>query len=131
MLTAEAQIDTERPSRYLVQLCRHAAAMTGTHGHRFRIHAGGDPLARREVQIRAEWSDTHGSVRFDPWGQCTIQATAHTLMLRVEATDEDNLRRIQDVITSDLDRFGRREHLTVNWHRPDTPSVAPGTGPAA
>ncbi len=39
MLTAEAQIDTERPGRYLAQLCRHAAAMGGARGHRLRAHA--------------------------------------------------------------------------------------------
>jgi hypothetical protein len=27
MLTAEAQVETERPGRYLVQLCRHASQM--------------------------------------------------------------------------------------------------------
>jgi hypothetical protein len=121
MLTAEAQIETEHPGRYLAQLCRHAAAMSGTRGHRFRSHARGDAPARPEVQLHAEWSDTRGSVRFDPWGQCTIQASANRLVLRVQAADEDSLRRIQDVITRDLGRFGRREHLTVNWHRPDAP----------
>jgi hypothetical protein len=40
MLTAEAQIDTERPGRYLTQLCRHAAAMGCARGHRLRAHAG-------------------------------------------------------------------------------------------
>jgi len=127
MPTAEAQIETERPSRYLVQLCRHAAAMTGPRGHRRRTHGegdgdgDGDALALREARVRAEWSETRGVVDFAPWGQCTLAASADLLVLHVEAADEESLRRIQDVITRDLDRFGRRDHLTVNWHRPEAP----------
>jgi hypothetical protein len=131
MPTAEAVIETERPSRYLIQFCKHAAAMASTHGHRFRIHAGGSALARGEVRLHAEWSDTHGTVTFDPWGTCTLDADANTLTLRVDATDEENLHRIQDVITRDLDRFGRRDHLTANWHETEAPAVAPGDGPTA
>jgi hypothetical protein len=119
MLTVEAQIETERASRYLVQLCKHASAMAGARGHRFRRHAGGHTPARSEVQVHAEWSETHGTISFTPWGQCTIQANASTLAVRVEAADEENLRQIQDVITRDLDRFGQRDHLTVNWSQPD------------
>jgi hypothetical protein len=37
---------------------------------------------------------------------------------RAGATDEESLRRIQDLITADLERFGTREHLTVEWLRP-------------
>jgi hypothetical protein len=125
MLRAETQIDTERPGRYLVQLCRHAATMGSTRGHRFRAHASGDPQAHRNVQVHAEWSETHGSIQFEPWGRCTIEASATTLLLRVEATDEDNLRRIQDVITRDLGTFGRRDHLTVNWQQPGAPAATP------
>jgi hypothetical protein len=54
-----------------------------------------------------------------------------TLTLRVEATDEDGLERIQDIITRNFNRFGRRERLTVDWQRPETLSVAFGSGPAA
>ncbi len=58
-------------------------------------------------------------------GTCTIAASADRLVLRVEAADEENLRRIQDVLTRDIDRFGRRERLTVNWHSPEAPGEAP------
>ena len=130
MTTAEARIETERPSRYLVQFCKHAAAMGAAGGHGPRAHLRG-MLTRRAVRIHAEWSDTHGVVTFDPWGQCTLTADARTLTLRVAAADEDNLRRIQDVISRDFDRFGRREHLTVSWQGPEAPSVQSDTGPAA
>ncbi len=123
MLTAEAHIETGRPGRYLVQLCRHAAAMGSARGHRIRVHAGGDNMAGREVQVHAEWSETGGVVSFDPWGLCAIEASTDRLTLRVEATDENGLRQIQDVLTRDLGRFGRRERLTLNWHRPEAPGV--------
>jgi hypothetical protein len=121
MPTAEARIETERPSRYLVQLCQHAAAMGGApHGH--RAHRGDGPVAR----VEAEWSGTLGVIRFDPWGQCTVEATATTLTLRIEAAGENELRRIRDVITSDLTRFGRRDQVSVIWQL----SEAPGADPA-
>jgi hypothetical protein len=111
--TAEALLETDRPTRYLVQLCRHAAAMSGE-GHRARTHAA---PAHRRVRVEAEWSDTRGVLTFDPWGRCTVEATATTLLLRVEAGGEEGLRRIQDVIAADLARFGRRDRLEVTWRR--------------
>jgi hypothetical protein len=120
MPTVEAQIDTERPSRYLVQFCKHAAAMGGRgHGHGPRVHLGG-PLARGEVQVQAEWSDTRGTVTFTPWGQCTLQADANTLTVRIEASNKEELGRIKDIITRDFARFSQRDPLTVTWHHPDT-----------
>jgi uncharacterized protein len=116
MPTAEAQVETGRPSRYLVQLCEHANAMAGAQG---RTHSG---RAHHQVQVQAEWSDTHGVIRFEPWGRCTLEATATALVLRIEATGEDGLRRLQDLVAADLARFGRRDHLTVEWN--------PGPDPA-
>jgi hypothetical protein len=116
MLTAEAAVDTEHPSRYLVQLCTHASKMGGDAPHpphRLRSHAGGDepPLMRH-----AEWTDTDGIVSLS-WGRWIMHATPGTLTLRAEADSEEDLRRIQDLVTARLEQFGRRDHLTVNWHR--------------
>ena len=41
--------------------------------------------------------------------------------------DEDSLRRIQDLLTARLQKFGRREHLTVTWRRPETATAKPGS----
>ncbi len=65
--------------------------------------------------MRAEWTKTHGVLAFTPWGQCTLTADTATLNLRIDAGDEDGLRKIQDVLTRDLDRIGRRDGLTVTW----------------
>jgi hypothetical protein len=115
MPTAAARIETDRPIRYLIQLCEHANAMAGAEG---RMRSG---RAHHQVRVRAEWSDTHGVIHVEPWGRCTLEATATALVLRVEATGEDGLRRLQDLIGADLGRFGRRDHLIVNWDSTGAP----------
>ncbi len=71
MLIAEAHVQTEHPSRYLVQLCRHAQQAHRL-SHRPRGHDG-DAQAPPEVQ-HVEWSETRGTISFG-WGRCTMQAT--------------------------------------------------------
>jgi hypothetical protein len=112
-----ADVNTQRASRYLVQFCKHAAAM-GDGGHTARMHLH-TTLARREVQVTADWSDTNGTVTFDPWGQCTLAAEGDTLTLRIDAADENGLSQLRDVIDRDLQRFSRRDPLAVTWQRPD------------
>jgi len=114
MLTAQADIRTEHAATYLARLCGHAGKM-GTAGrrlgHRRPSHARGD--AAPEVR-RVECSGTEGTVSLD-WGQWTMQAFPGQLTVRAEAADQESLRRIQDLLTSRLQKFGRREHLTVEW----------------
>jgi hypothetical protein len=114
MLTAEADIRTEHAATYLARLCGHAGKM-GTAGrrlgHRRPSHARGD--APPEVR-RVECSGTEGTVSLD-WGQWTMWAFPGRLTVRAEAADQESLRRIQDLLTARLLKFGRREHLTVNW----------------
>jgi hypothetical protein len=117
MLIAEARIETDRASRYLVQFCKHAAAMGGggSHSHRPWAHVGRAALSPGDVKVSAEWSPMHGVVSFSPLGRCTIEATDDALTLHVEATDEAGLRQIQQTIAGDLSRFGRRSRLQVDW----------------
>jgi hypothetical protein len=114
MLTAEADIRTDRAATYLARLCGHAGKM-GTVGrrlgHRRPSHARGD--APPEVR-RVECSRTEGTVSLD-WGRWTMQAFPGRPTVRAEAADRESLRRIQDLLTSRQQQFGRREHLTVNW----------------
>ena len=44
-----------------------------------------------------------------------LDADATTLGVRVEAADEENLRKVQDLVAADLERFGRRDQVTVTW----------------
>ena len=116
MLTSEAQIQTHRPSRYLIQLCSHASDMGRHRGHGLRArHAGSAPEGSPEVR-HAEWSGSRGIVSLS-WGQCTLQAASGTLTLHAEAADEENLRRVQDLIAKRLESFGRRDHLKVEWQQ--------------
>ena len=120
MLTAQAQVQTEKPGRYLAQFCRHASQMGGRLRHRPRSHGGGD--ARPELR-NVEGSDTAGSVILN-WGQCTMQVAPGMLTLRAEAADEESLTRIQNLVAERLERFGSRDHLKVAWRRTQSPRVA-------
>jgi hypothetical protein len=138
MLTAEARVQTSDPGRYLAQLCNHATAMNQhgpamlrRHAQRARAHAGGGALLRGEVQLTAECSDTHGVITLKPWGRCAISVESDGLLLSVESNDTESLRRIQDVITSDLERWGTRENLRVLWSTPDPDSAYSAVSDAA
>ena len=114
MPTAEADIETEHAARYLARLCGHAGKMGTTGrppGHRRPSHANGE--APPEVR-RVECSGTEGTVSLN-WGQWTMRALPGLLAVRAEAADEESLRQIQDLLTARLQKFGRREHLTVDW----------------
>lgn len=115
MLTAETVIQTTDPGRYLARLRDHTGKMGTRDGHWPRRHGGGAPPEIRH----AEWSATSGTVTLD-WGQWTVRAAPGTLTLRAEAADEASLRKIRDMLTTRLENFGRREHLTVTWQPPRT-----------
>jgi hypothetical protein len=115
MPVAEAHIVTPRAERFLTQLCRHAEAMGGKARH---LHGGGGQ-ARPEV-VQVEYAGSEGKITFS-WGDCTLRSTSDTLAVRVEADDVDRLTRLQDILTADLERFGRRDALEVSWQGPGSP----------
>jgi hypothetical protein len=126
MLSSEATVETNDPARYLAQFCKHAAAMgehaptmLRRHAQGARAHMSGGELARGELQLSVECSETSGAVKFTPWGQCTIAVDGERLLLRADARDADGLRRIQDIISGDLERWGKRENLQVAWRELD------------
>jgi hypothetical protein len=130
MPIAEARVETERPSRYLVQLCKHFDNRGRHLDHRPRGHKGGDARALREMravaaQAQVEWSETRGTVRL-PWGRCEMRAEPGALTVRVEAVDEENLRRLQDLVAGHVERFGRREGLAATWHGLKAATQSPG-----
>jgi len=127
MPAAEADIRTDHAASYLARLCGHAGKMSqASHrlSHRPRGHDrdGGPPEVRR-----VERSGTEATVRLDR-GQWTMHALPGRLAVRAEAADEEDLRRIQDLLTTRLERFGRREHLTVTWQAA-TAEVRTAPGP--
>ncbi len=126
MFTANARVGTERPGRYLVQLCQHIGHMSDK-TRSLRHGAPGNGPARDQVEITVvESSDIHAIVEFAPWGRCVMRAEHNLLTLHLEATEEENMRRLQEILTRNLTRFGRRDHLEVRWDRPGT-SAEPGS----
>jgi len=121
MPTAEARIPTDRPGRYLVQLCKHVANKGRHLTHRPRTHALPE---LRPDQIQVEWTDSDGTLRL-PWGQCTLQAAPGTLRVYVEADDQENLERLQDLVSTHIARFSRRDPLRVTWEPSDATADAP------
>ena len=122
MLTAEAHVQTNHPGRYLVQLSRHAQQVHRLrHGRHSPNEGSAQPLPKVE---HTEWSETRGRIDFG-WGRCTLQANGDLLTLRAEAGDEQALRRVQDIVTRDIERFGSREQLKVRWQRLDPPFPRP------
>jgi len=116
VLTAEADIETEHAVRYLARLCGHLGKLgTAAHRLRHRPPARADGDGPPEVR-RVECSETEGTVSLD-WGQWTMRAFPGLLAICAEAADEESLQRIQDLLTARLQKFGRREHLTVTWRR--------------
>ncbi|MFD8079410.1 DUF2218 domain-containing protein [Streptomyces sp. NPDC059718] len=124
MPVAEARVPTERPSRYLVQLCKHAGQMGSHMRHGPRLHRNGE--APPEIK-NVEWSDTHGTIDVG-WGRCTLEAGPDALTLRMEAADADGLERFQALIAGRLERIGRRDALHVTWRW--TEALDHGDGPA-
>jgi hypothetical protein len=124
MPAVEAAIRTERAGRYLVQFCRHASAIGGDSGHPTPGgHAGHlgrhrPGTSRPAMRASADWSDSHGVVTFTPGGSCTLDAHPTGLTVRIDADDEDSLRRIRDIVAADLERFSHRDPLTVEWRAP-------------
>jgi hypothetical protein len=137
MLTAEARVETDRPGRYLTQLCQHLSNR-GRHlgtgkgrlsRHRPGGHQGDDPHPVTAGQVRVEWTETEGTVTF-PGGQCAMRAADGALLLRAEAADGAALEFIENLIGSHLGRFSRRAPLTVTWHPAEAQPAGPRPGGA-
>ncbi|WP_089100209.1 DUF2218 domain-containing protein [Streptomyces hyaluromycini] len=139
MPIAEAHVPTDRPSRYLVQLCKHFSNKGRHLGHRPRSHHNGadetasaarhKPLDIAPDQIRVEWSDTHGRVTL-PTGECELRAAEGELVLRVETDTDEDLRKLQDLLTTHIGRFGRRDELRVEWQESTVADLPSTTGSA-
>ena len=97
MLSSVAEVETDRPSPYLKQLCKHF-------GHK----------------IEVTFDDEHGRIVLPGGGTCTLQADhARKLELVAAAETQAELARVEQVIGSHLERFGRRDGLVVTWSARD------------
>ncbi|MEU4096315.1 DUF2218 domain-containing protein [Streptomyces sp. NPDC026673] len=119
MPIAEARVPTDHPSRYLARLCKQPGPMDGALALLIRLHGGGTRLRIRH----AEWSGTHGTIDVGS-GRCTLDAGPGSLTLRIEATDRDSLRDIQDLIAGRLRKIGAHDSLQITWQQTESVDAA-------
>ncbi len=112
MLSAEAEIGTGQPERYVTQFAKHARQAHRL--HRGPGSHGGDSLPRPEVR-EVSVTGTVCTVTFST-GRCTLAAAGQALRLHAEAGSEQDLAVIQGLVTRDIERFGQREGVQVRWH---------------
>jgi hypothetical protein len=113
MPSAQTHVQTANAAAYLARLCGHLSKLTASRfaGHGRRMHtSGGQPPAVRH----AEHTNDTGSITLS-YGQLTLRATADELTIHAAADSQENLRRMQDMTAGRLAKFGRREHLDIQW----------------
>jgi uncharacterized protein len=90
-IRSTAEVATDKPVPYMRQLCKHF-------GHK----------------VDASFGEDSGYIQFE-FGRCELHATEGRLTLEVSAADEESHERMERVIGSHLERFGRRDGLSVGW----------------
>lgn len=90
-ITSRAEVATDKPVAYMRQLCKHF-------GHK----------------VDASFGEDSGHIQFE-FGRCELHAVDSTLRLQVSADDVESHERMERVVGSHLERFGRRDELTVSW----------------
>jgi hypothetical protein len=90
-LTSAADVATQKPVPYMRQLCKHF-------GHK----------------VDASFDDDSGYIQFE-FGRCDLRAGHSELHLTVSAADAESHERMRNVIASHLERFGKRDELSVTW----------------
>jgi catechol 2,3-dioxygenase len=92
-LRSQALVATAKPSPYLLQLAKHF---------------------RHKLAVR--FDDQQAVIPF-PFGHAELTAGEDALTITAHAQTPADLDRVQHVIGSHLERFGRRDELEVAWHR--------------
>ncbi len=92
MLTASSQFKTEKPSKYLAQLCKHFAD-----------------------KVEVSYTEQKGEVTF-PFGTALLHNKIDHLEFHVEAPTQEELSQCQSIIESHIVRFAFREKLEhLKW----------------
>ena len=95
-MRSRAEVATDRPSPYLLQLAKH-----------FRH--------KLDVTFDAE----RGTIPFE-FGRAELSTAEGVLVLEALADSREGLERVEQVVGSHLERFGRRDELAVRWVSPAT-----------
>lgn len=106
--TAQAEVTTDRASRYLVQICAHLNELHD------RAQHGGAPHGPDVRDV--SWNERHGVITFAA-GECTLDAPGPCLQVRLRAASVDDLHWLQRMLGSRLETIGRRDGLAVVWQQ--------------
>ena len=109
----EGHVVTDRPDRYIKQLCQHAAALGRRGPREFKAH-GSEQEPLREVSIGASWTGSTGVIDLAPWGRCELNAVADGFDVRIEADSAEHVARIADRIERNIARIGKGS-LPIKW----------------
>jgi hypothetical protein len=66
--------------------------------------------------MQVDNDDESGFVDFG-FGNPTLQTQPQGLVISVETTSPVTLDRVQQRLTADIERFGRRDGLTITWNQ--------------
>ena len=91
MLKSQASVETKKASRYLKALCNHF-----------------------NRKVTAEYDDAQGTVQFG-FADCHMNANENTLLINIQAEDDENINRAKFVMSDHLIRFAPNEDLSVVW----------------
>jgi len=94
VLTATAVVTTDAAVRYAKQLLTH--------------------LGRKNSVEPLDGAPEGGRLIF-AYGLGTVRPEDGRLVLEAEASDDESLARVQDVLARHLERFGARRELSVHW----------------
>jgi uncharacterized protein len=92
--TATAVVTTDAAVRYAKQLLTH--------------------LGRKNSVKPLDGAPEGGRLVFT-YGLGTVRPEDGRLVLEAEASDDESLARVQDVLARHLERFGARRELSVHW----------------
>ena len=90
-IRSHADVATDKPVAYMRQLCKHF-------GHK----------------VDASFGEDNGYIQFE-FGRCELQASGAVLTIEVSAPDDESHERMERVVGSHLERFGRCDELSVAW----------------
>ncbi len=90
-LTAGAQVTTDDPSRYLLQLCKHF-----------------------QGKVPVEFDRTHGTIAVGD-GRCDLDAGPGVLTISIVAPTADVVDQLKFMIAKHLAKFDRHDRLTLEW----------------
>lgn len=93
MLRSSSQFETEKPGKYLIQLCKHFAH-----------------------KVEVSYTEESGKVNF-PCGTAHLENKIDRLEFSVEAQSEKDLQICQAILENHIVRFAFRENLeSLTWY---------------